>query len=255
MASPGQELKRERELRGLSLKEIAASTKISLKFLKALEDDQPEMLPGRFFVKGVLRSYSRAIGLDEDYVLNKYQEDLLQREETRSPAHRTGTGRLRFKSQLILPLAVAVVILGLIVLSMIILLRPKRTAQPVETRRAAAAASMPAPAVALPLALPEATKPEVRGLALELSFTQETWVQVYADGSLVLDGIKRPGQTANFQADREFVFNLGNAGGMTYTLNGRKGKPMGGSGEVVRDIRITLQDYQDFVLPEAERRG
>ncbi len=260
MVSPGQELKRERELRGISLKDISASTKISLKFLKALEDDQPEMLPGRFFIKGILRSYARAIGLDEDYVLNKYHEDLLLKEETRGPTHKTGPGRFRFKGKFVLPLIVALVVLGLIVFSIIYITRPQKAARPREKQRAAVSA--PAQAVNPPPHPVEAAKPEPKDLALELAFTQETWIQIYADGTLVLDGIKLSGEKGSLRAVKEFVFNLGNAGGLTYSLNGQKGKPLGAPGEVVRDVRVTLQDYRQFVvteaqdeIPRAEKRG
>jgi len=81
MASLGQELKRERELRGISLKEIADSTKISLRFLRALEDDQLDMLPGKFFTKSIIRSYASYLGLEEETVLNKYHEDTLLQQE------------------------------------------------------------------------------------------------------------------------------------------------------------------------------
>ena len=235
------------------MKEISASTKISLKFLKALEDDQPEMLPGRFFIKGILRSYAKAIGLDEDYVLNKYHEDLLLNEETRGPAHKTGTGRFRFKSKFVLPLIVALVLLGLIVFSIIYMTRPQKAPQPVEKQRVAVSA--PAQIVTPQPPSVETAKPEPKGLVLELAFTQETWIQIYADGALVLDGIKLTGEKASLRAVREFVFNLGNAGGLTYTLNGQKGKSMGAPGDVVRDVRVTLQDYRKFVVPEAQNEA
>jgi cytoskeletal protein RodZ len=253
MVSAGQELKRERELRGISLKEISTSTKISLKFLKALEDDQPELLPGRFFIKGILRSYAKAIGLDEDYVLNKYDQDLLLKDETRGPAHKTGTGRFRFKSKFVLPLIVALVVLGLIIFSIIYLTRSQKAARPVEKRKVAV--SVPAQTVIPPPPPVEKAKPEPKDLALELAFTQDTWIQVYADGALVLDGIKMTGEKANLRATREFVFNLGNAGGLTYTLNGQEGKPMGAPGEVVREVRVTLQDFRNFIVPEARNQA
>ena len=46
MASFGENLRRERELRGVSLREIADDTKISIRFLQALEQDRVDILPG-----------------------------------------------------------------------------------------------------------------------------------------------------------------------------------------------------------------
>lgn len=70
----GLYLKHERELRGVPLEEIAGATKIHIRFLKALEDNQLEELPGEVFIKGYIRSYARAIGSDIDEVLNTYDQ-------------------------------------------------------------------------------------------------------------------------------------------------------------------------------------
>ena len=74
MASLGQELKRERELRGISLQEIANTTKISMRFLQALEEDKLDILPGEFFIKSIISAYANTLGLEKDSVLNKYYE-------------------------------------------------------------------------------------------------------------------------------------------------------------------------------------
>lgn len=70
----GERLKRERELRGKSLEEIAASTKIGTRSLQALEDENFEKLPGGIFNKGFVRSYARFLGLDEEELVSSYKE-------------------------------------------------------------------------------------------------------------------------------------------------------------------------------------
>lgn len=82
MASLGQELKRERELRGISLQEIANTTKISMRFLLALEEDKLDILPGEFFIKNIISAYAKTLGLEKESVLNKYYETLLYQEQT-----------------------------------------------------------------------------------------------------------------------------------------------------------------------------
>ena len=90
MASFGVELKRERELRGISLKEIAEATKISIRFLEALEQDKFEMLPGGIFNRGFIRAYTRFIGVDGEEMVNAYMEQIAaqqaQRRELGRPA-------------------------------------------------------------------------------------------------------------------------------------------------------------------------
>jgi transcriptional regulator with XRE-family HTH domain len=254
MASLGQELKRERELRGITLKEISASTKISQKFLKALEDDQPEILPGKFFIKGILRSYAMAIGLDGDYVLNKYYEEKTSQEQTARLAHKTKEGRAAIQKRHLLPLLVAVIILGLIVFSIVFITRHQKAAPPPAIKPKGGTAQLyqaaPDPPRALQPAEPEVK--EFKDLALDLSFDQETWIQVYADGTPVIDGLKSAGERASVKSIREILINVGNAGGLSFDLNGRKGKPLGTPGEVIKNIRITLENSRKFLLPEID---
>lgn len=66
VASFGQELRRERETRGIRLDQIIQTTKISSRHLKALEGDEFGMMPGGVFNKGIVRSYARVVGLDEE---------------------------------------------------------------------------------------------------------------------------------------------------------------------------------------------
>ena len=73
MASFGEKLRRERELRKVTLDEIAAVTKIGTRSLKALEDENFAILPGGIFNKGFVRSYARFLGMDEDQAVADYQ--------------------------------------------------------------------------------------------------------------------------------------------------------------------------------------
>jgi cytoskeleton protein RodZ len=68
----GDHLKREREMRGVSLEEIAAATRISTRFLEALEKEQWSELPGGVFNRGFIRSVSKYLGLDEEDMVAEY---------------------------------------------------------------------------------------------------------------------------------------------------------------------------------------
>jgi cytoskeleton protein RodZ len=73
MASLGQALRDEREARNISIEEIATTTKIGSRYLEALEADRLDQMPGGFFVRGIIRTYARAIGLDPEEVLERYK--------------------------------------------------------------------------------------------------------------------------------------------------------------------------------------
>jgi len=68
----GERLRRERELRGISLDEIAAATKIGTRLLRALEAEQFDLLPGGIFNKGYVRAYARHLGLNEEKAVADY---------------------------------------------------------------------------------------------------------------------------------------------------------------------------------------
>jgi len=72
MASFGERIKREREMRGVSLEEIAESTKIGKRNLEALETEDFDKLPGGIFNKGFVRAYAKYLGLDEDQAVTDF---------------------------------------------------------------------------------------------------------------------------------------------------------------------------------------
>src|SRR4051812_28617608 len=74
MVSLGEELKRERELREISLREISEATKISIRILDAIEHDNYKILPGGIFNRNFLRAYAGFIGIDPEIIVRKYQQ-------------------------------------------------------------------------------------------------------------------------------------------------------------------------------------
>jgi hypothetical protein len=107
-----------------------------------------------------------------------------------------------------------------------------------------------------PIPTPPATQeePEIKQkeLNIEIMIQQETWLEIYADQEMLDSGIKSPGDRLQFKALQEFLIHIGNAGGITYTINGQEGKEFGDPGTVRRDIQITLDNYQNFIVKEEE---
>jgi cytoskeleton protein RodZ len=68
----GERLKRERELRGVSLDEVSVATRINPKYLTALEAEQWDQLPGGVFNRGFIRTIARYLGLSEDGLISEY---------------------------------------------------------------------------------------------------------------------------------------------------------------------------------------
>lgn len=80
----GEFLRLEREKRGVSLEQVAASTKIGLRFLQLLEADQYDELPARPFIRGFVISYCRYLGIEASEVLNQFATFLEGRTQARA---------------------------------------------------------------------------------------------------------------------------------------------------------------------------
>ena len=81
----GEELRRERERRGLPLDAVCAITKVSQKHLEALEAGHLEDLPGGVFRKGIVRSYLDAVGLDEAAWMARFEANVQASGATSGP--------------------------------------------------------------------------------------------------------------------------------------------------------------------------
>jgi cytoskeleton protein RodZ len=268
MASLGQELKKERESRNISIEEMASATKIVGRYLTALEADRLVDMPGGFFIKGIIRSYARYLGLDESAILARYDEAGL----LGSPGRTRGTaGDVKFslpdvrRNNRILVYAVvgAVIILFLAALMFFWRsCRPRpRSASAVQAAVVIPEAPPSSPPPAEKAAGNPAGKPseapaktgkqeEPKGLAMDISFQADTWIQVFTDGNPKLSGLYTAGQQVRVEAEKEFRIDVGNAGGVTFQLNGKPGKTLGKPGQVIKDIRITTDNFKDFLRTE-----
>src|SRR6266487_4182394 len=91
------DLSRLRNLAGISLEEIAAGTKISLRFLRAIEDEEFSLLPGGIFNTSYLRQYAAAVGYDEAKLLAHYWTTSVSGENSGPPRKRGFLRRLMFR--------------------------------------------------------------------------------------------------------------------------------------------------------------
>ena len=73
-SSVGSFLKQKREGQGLSLDQVASLTRIQSKFLHALEEETFADLPEQVFTRGFVRTYARALGINEEDALRRFSE-------------------------------------------------------------------------------------------------------------------------------------------------------------------------------------
>ncbi|MCS6856721.1 MAG: helix-turn-helix domain-containing protein [Sandaracinaceae bacterium] len=132
MESVGRYLRTERELRKISLEEIAQSTRIPLRSLQWIEEDRFDRLPGEVFVRGFLRAYAKALGLTSDEVIRRYES---MAASSNKPPESTSMQRLTVdpspSSRFGLALAV-VLLMVLFTLAISVVMRPRQRGTSIE---------------------------------------------------------------------------------------------------------------------------
>jgi cytoskeletal protein RodZ len=130
MSSLGSYLKRERELKQVSVAELAQTTRIPVRILHQLENDEHGSLPADVFVRGFLRAYARALGVDEEHVLARYGGRQTPEPPPALPAAYAPESGRRFG------IAIALfILLILFTLALSIVLRPRHRDAPLELSR------------------------------------------------------------------------------------------------------------------------
>jgi cytoskeleton protein RodZ len=248
MGSFGENLRRERDVRGVSLREIAEGTKISVRFLQALEEDRLDVLPGGLFPRAFVRQYALFLGLDPEKVVTDFvaahgQQPLAPERRIAAVPER----RRRLSLGHVFLAAVAVVA---IVLTFRRGREPERARlEPPPTTVAAAPAVLPTDRVYPPpeLASAAAGADASDGLVLTMTAQQDCWVEVRADGATVINRVLAEGESQRLEARGEIVLSVGNAGGLSIRVNDRPALPLGRSGEVRKNIVITRQNLPSLV--------
>jgi hypothetical protein len=115
----GNSLREARLRQALDFPEIEQATKIRPKYLRALEDEQFDILPGQTYVKGFLRTYAEYLGLDGQLYVDEYNSRYIHVDEE-TPLRARGAssaGRTmpRFESSVVLVALAAIGILTLLV--------------------------------------------------------------------------------------------------------------------------------------------
>ena len=279
MGSFGERLRREREMRGITIEEIAEATKIGSRNLRALEEEKFDLLPGGIFNKGFVRAYSKYLGLDEEQAVADYiaAETSFQQAASEGPDQPVAVTPSRSFAAPIAVVIVVVVALGgffgwrfVKSKAMEIADRqppattqpaptPPQTAatQPVSTAPAAATPSdtspdphQPAtspsvsPASTTPTTTPDPTATaSADGFVVLLKAKQDSWVSAKADGKSVFSATLKAQNEKTLKARNRIEVMLGNAGGIQVSYNGKDLNLPNTSGQV-KTLVFTPQGLQ-----------
>jgi len=272
LASFGEELRREREIRGISLKEIADATKISRRFLEAIERNDHQTLPAPVFTRGFVREYARYVGLNAEDMVNRYnfaasRDDRIEKPPELQKYPQTPVRDISPKPppKRGIPSAFALLNRNLIAVTVIVAALVGVAWWAVQHRRfefdngaettasvpISTGVAIPSPAIAPP---PPAVDDSV--LRLVVDVVSNSWVVLEADGKSVYSDEMVRGEQKTFEANESFRFRtIGNAAGLSLTLNGVKVPALGEEGDVVKNKifdREALERLRAGGSPQAE---
>jgi cytoskeletal protein RodZ len=225
----GERLKRERDLREVSMDELSKSTRISSRFLQALENEDWEKLPGGVFGHGFVRTIARYLGLDEEALISEYDS---ARAEKLPPSPAKPEEPIPSPPKW-LP-AVAVLIVLLLVVGLFFAGRYgwRRYAAHRAAKQAAASAQSPLsnPDARSISPTPSPETPSNVPLDLSLSTSAATRVRILGDDKLLLDSELPAGKTLHFTAKQRFEVSAADSSAVLLQLNGKAMAPLGAPG-------------------------
>jgi cytoskeletal protein RodZ len=220
----GDELRRRREALGISLNDISESTRIGVRFLKAIEADNFELLPGAIYTRSFVKAYAREVGWDEAEAVALFQQ------ETQSAAPPTDASEPAASSEglfirqeptygllptLLVACAAALVLStgGWAIWHYLNRPEPER----------AVVAPPPAPEVTAPTASePQAAPTPQGGLRLTLAATGTCWIKYTVDEGQPTQIMMKQGDTTNITANDSIDLSVGNTQAVALRINDRE---------------------------------
>jgi transcriptional regulator with XRE-family HTH domain len=263
----GEQLRRAREEKGLSIQELSKITKISPPVLRAIEANDEGHLPGGIFTRSFVRAYAKEVGLDADAIVPAYvgqfesQPEVPAWTESESREYDPPAEPRRVELEDHHGHVVATVVLVICALALLGFLQRRsslrsRVDPVVEAQDAAPAApriasvqdaaavgtagtAPPAPAVA-------AARPDALKIALQPR--GECWVSAAGtDGRLYVYRMMKAGEQETIDG-AGVMLRVGDPAAFAFSINGKPGRTLGPAGSPT-SVQITLDNYQEYLAP------
>ena len=203
----GLTLQQARQKRRLKFEMISKKTKVSIKYLKALEAEDWDVFPAPAYARVFLRSYASFLNLDSDELVREYKKYLETTSKVPATKRLIPKG-IRPKRLTILPLAISITVL-IVWGGWFLFFR-----------------SPSSPVVKV---IEEKKAP----LILKATTIEEVWVSIAVDEREEVQELLQVGDSRTWEAEENFKIKVGNAGGIELELNEEPLEPLGERGQVV----------------------
>jgi hypothetical protein len=237
----GSALRSARELSGLSLRNIADTTKLPVGVLKALEENRIAQLPGGIYRRAIVRAYATEVGLDAEAVLRvflaRYPDDVPSTATVVADDPRSMPRLLQ--AALSIVGAIIPIVAGAFYFASTAVGSDSAGQVDVMAVRAERHHPLVAPA----------SLADSNSLAMLISVSAQTRLAVIADGREVIARQLEPGEVVRLSASDDIVLMGDNAGAVHFSINGRPGRTLGDVGTPL-SARIPRDDYLSWLIQQ-----
>jgi cytoskeletal protein RodZ len=260
----GGALKRVREGRRMSLRQIADTTKLSVPALEAIERNDVRKLPGGLFARSFVRAYASELGLDVERTVREFFAQFPELNDAPPPAtvdEPEPSVLERLPANTLPAVAIGVPVVALVAWVLLGWHRaPEGPPPPLMAERIPVTRPdtlRPQPLRPLSDVVPAlgtipgddapAVAPEGFALTLHVTARRPCWVAVTADGRQVVSRLLGAGEEEAVRAASELRIKIGDASAVSLRLNGSPVRALGGRGEVVT-VLIDASTVADLLV-------
>lgn len=230
LAEIGSQLSQIRTEKGISLKLIETKTQIPVRLLQAIETGDLNSLPEPVYIRGLIKQFADALGLDGTEIAHTFPIDLkLGRRNSRFRL-RLPSWQFQLRPFHLYFLYILLVVLSVRGISNVlrqsapeIAIAPQPVAQPSPTAKTTPKATKPASAP---------KKPQTKPVVVELKINELSWLEIRADEKRVFQGNLPKGTQRTWTANQQITIRAGNAGGVLVKFNDEQPKLLGQLGQV-----------------------
>lgn len=262
---PGRTLQRQRERHGLTIDDVARTTKISKTTLRAIEANDLSHLPAPIYTRGFVKAYASEVGLNPQRTADNYLSHLepapVVPASSQSPSSSVrrfvppdanddvqdflAENQVRRVSRLLVVVGAAALLVYLVSFN-----RgepggetPALIAEDAAGDLVLASSALGEEALALDASPASfSTSP----LRIELTTRAQCWVSARVDGARVLVKLLPVGAQETLQVHEEMLLRIGEPGALSLSINGEPGRPLGPAGQPIT-VRITRDNFRQFL--------
>ena len=245
---PASRLRSARERKGLSQRQVADATKLSVRAIELLEKGSLDALPDGIYRRSIVKAVAREVGLNPDQLLAEFtavQPAALQPPPSvvmAEPKAATSFNKVLTLVSAVLPMFAGILYFALPMTRAIVSDSPRATVQ--ERRLEAARAEV------IPVGgfneMPAAASRPVP-VVVTLTISSRCQLRVVADGNEIVGRTMEQGETLPIELGDELLLLGDNASAVQFSINGQAGRLLGEPGDVL-SARIGRDDYQDFLV-------